>query len=439
MSKFEINTKLKHISSIIFNIILQNKIITYEEYSDFSKDDSSIEEFEKEQIEKYKSSIDKWINYSEIDKKLEQYISLENDPYGLQIDEINLINDINDSFFELERVMLIDSSEIRDKWKSIVFSKYTEEISQLKLNLEEANKLKANIELKLTQSEIEKRKVEDKLILCEQSKDKIKDLSEKYKSEKEQLNKLLIIKNKEIMTMADENQNLDKEIKSITVKYKELEKELEVIKSGNIKSEATQKEIDHYKKLLNSAKEIKIKSEKEIAEYMNMINTINDDLSNLNKEINDKDDIINEINERLKIKERELANKDIIIRRKDKEIEELIYKLQEREKEEVIIKINPEEFKVKSNRVIIEIQNIFRNMLSKEKNIEGESTANICREPYGILNNLRSCQSVNEGMELINKVIPLLIDINKKCKKNGLDYDLESGIEKLYDLREKNV
>ena len=78
-------------------------------------------------------------------------------------------------------------------------------------------------------------------------------------------------------------------------------------------------------------------------------------------------------------------------------------------------------------------------MLSKEKNIEGESTANICREPYGILNNLRSCQSVNEGMELINKVIPLLIDINKKCKKNGLDYDLESGIEKLYDLREKNV
>ena len=439
MSKFEINTKLKHISSIIFNIILQNKIITYEEYSNFSKDDSSIEEFEKEQIEKYKSSIDKWINYSEIDKKLEQYISLENDPYGLQIDEINLINDINDSFFELERVMLIDSSEIRDKWKSIVFSKYTEEISQLKLNLEEANKLKANIELKLTQSEIEKRKVEDKLILCEQSKDKIKDLSEKYKSEKEQLNKLLIIKNKEIMTMADENQNLDKEIKSITVKYKELEKELEVIKSGNIKSEAIQKEIDHYKKLLNSAKEIKIKSEKEIAEYMNMINTINDDLSNLNKEINDKDDIINEINERLKIKERELANKDIIIRRKDKEIEELIYKLQEREKEEVIIKINPEEFKVKSNRVIIEIQNIFRNMLSKEKNIEGESTANICREPYGILNNLRSCQSVNEGMELINKVIPLLIDINKKCKKNGLDYDLESGIEKLYDLREKNV
>ena len=96
MSKFEINTKLKHISSIIFNIILQNKIITYEEYSDFSKDDSSIEEFEKEQIAKYKSSIDKWINDSEIDKKLEQYISLENDPYGLQIDEIDLINDIND-------------------------------------------------------------------------------------------------------------------------------------------------------------------------------------------------------------------------------------------------------------------------------------------------------------------------------------------------------
>ena len=132
-----------------------------------------------------------------------------------------LINDINDSFFELERTMLIDCSEIRDKWKSIVFSKYTEEISQLKLNLEEANKLKANIELKLTQSEIEKRKVEDKLILCEQSKEKIKDLSEKYKSEKEQLNKLLIIKNKEIVTMADEKQNLDKEIKSITVKYKE--------------------------------------------------------------------------------------------------------------------------------------------------------------------------------------------------------------------------
>ena len=190
MSKFEIHTKLKHISSIIFNIILQNKIITYEEYGDFIKDDSSIEEFEKEQIEKCKSNIDKWINDSEIDKKLEQYISLENDEYGLQIDEINLINDINDSFFELERAMLIDSSEIRDKWKSIVFSKYTEEISQLKLNLEEANKLKANIELKLTQSESEKRNLEDKLILCEQSKEKIKALSEKYKNEKEELNKL---------------------------------------------------------------------------------------------------------------------------------------------------------------------------------------------------------------------------------------------------------
>lgn len=443
MSDFEIKGKIKNISSLIFNIIIQNKIVAYEEYRYFSEDDSSIQEFEKAQLEKYKDTIDKWINDSEIDRKLEEFILLEKDPYGLQMNKINLINDINDSFFELEREMLIDCSEIRDKWKNIIFEKYTKEIEQLKLDLEKSNESKAKIEFKLEQSESEKAKIEDNLILCEKDKVKFRELSEKYKSEKEQLNKVLVIKNKEIITISDEKQILDDEIKKLTFKYKQIEKELEVMKSGNVKSAVTEKEIEHYKKLLNSAKEIKIKSDKEIDEYKSMINTLNDDLNNLNREVNNKDNIISRINEQIKVQENQLSHKEIIIRDKDKEIEELKKKLMQRIQEvkstRVKVKMSLEEFKAKSNKVVVETQNILRSILSKEKNIEEESTANICREPYGILNALRSCQSVDLGVELISKVIPLLIEIDKKCKRNGLDYNLESEIEKLYELKEKNI
>lgn len=442
MSELEINTKLKHISSMIFKIIIQNKIVAYEEYSNLNNNDSRIEEFEKLQINKYKNTIDKWIINSEIDKKIEEYILLEKDPYGLQTNKINLINDINDSFFDLEREMIIDSAEIRDCWKKLLFDKYTEEISQLKLNLEESNKIKEDIEFKLTQSESEKRKIEDKLTLCERSKQKIKDLSEMYKSEKEQLRKTLIIKNKEINSIADEKEKLDNEIKKINSMYQELKEKFEVVKSENVKSETTQKEINHYKKLLNSAKEIKIKYEQEVSEYMDMIKNLNDDLNNINRDINHKENIINNINKQLIFNKNELDNKDIIIRRKEKEIEDLKRKLNE------TIKISNEmkaktkmtlgEFKEKCNKPIIEIQNVLQIMVRRERSIDGESASTICREPYGILKDIKSCQSVEEGVELINKLIHLLSDIKKKCNRNGLDYDLDSGIEKLYELKEKN-
>ncbi len=442
MSELEINTKLKHISSMIFNIVIQNKIVVYEEYSDFDNNDSRIKEFEELQLKKYKSTIDKWIVDSEIDKKIEEYILLQKDPYGLQTNKINLINDINDSFFELERKMIVDTSEIRDSWKSLVFAKYDEEINKIKLSLEEVNNLKADIEFKLSQSESENKKIKDNLILCEQSKAKIKALSDKYKSEKEQLNKTLIIKNKEIREMSDENQVLGDEIKKINYKYTELKNELESIKIDGIKSEETQKEISHYKKLLNSAKEIKIKCEKEVSGYMHMIDTLNDDLRQLNNEISNKDKMISEINKQLNFNKNELENKDIIIKRKEKENEELKRRLNETIKSSKKIEVKPkmslEEFKSKGNKVILEIQSVFRTMLSREKNIEGESCANICREPYSILNTLKSCQSVDDGLILINKIIPILVDIKKKCDRSGLNYNLESGIEKLYELKEKN-
>lgn len=381
----ELKTKIKHISSIIFNILIQNKMALYDKESNFENEDLQTKEFENLQIKKYKAIVDKWIKDSEIDNKIREYILLEKDPYGLQTGEINLVNDINDSLFDLEREIIVNSLEIKDIKENILFKKYNEEISKLKLDIEEINKVKENIEIKLSKSE----------------------------SEKKEINNILKIKDKRMKEISHENELLRNKIEAIN---------FEEMKNSKIKEEELQKEINYYKSLLNKAKEMKLKNDKEISNQIDFINKLNKQLEDIKNDLNSKDDII-------KNKEKEIKNLKI----------KLTQVIELSKTTEIKNKMTLSEFNSISNKIKLEIRDYLTQIVRNVKGSDRQSIMVSCNDVYKTLSKIQSRDSIEEGLSVIEQSIELLADVKKKCDKNQLNNDLEKGIEKLYELKNKII
>lgn len=381
----ELKTKIKHISSIIFNILIQNKMALYDKESNFENEDLQTKEFENLQIKKYKAIVDKWIKDSEIDNKIREYILLEKDPYGLQTGEINLVNDINDSLFDLEREIIVNSLEIKDIKENILFKKYNEEISKLKLDIEEINKVKENIEIKLSKSE----------------------------SEKKEINNILKIKDKRMKEISHENELLRNKIEAIN---------FEEMKNSKIKEEELQKEINYYKSLLNKAKEMKLKNDKEISNQIDFINKLNKQLEDIKNDLNSKDDII-------KNKEKEIKNLKI----------KLTQVIELSKTTEIKNKMTLSEFNSISNKIKLEIRDYLTQIVRNVKGSDRQSIMASCNDVYKTLSKIQSRDSIEEGLSVIEQSIELLADVKKKCDKNQLNNDLEKGIEKLYELKNKII
>ena len=381
----ELKTKIKHISSIIFNILIQNKMALYDKESNFENEDLQTKEFENLQIKKYKAIVDKWIKDSEIDNKIREYILLEKDPYGLQTGEINLVNDINDSLFDLEREIIVNSLEIKDIKENILFKKYNEEISKLKLDIEEINKVKENIEIKLSKSE----------------------------SEKKEINNILKIKDKRMKEISHENELLRNKIEAIN---------FEEMKNSKIKEEELQKEINYYKSLLNKAKEMKLKNDKEISNQIDFINKLNKQLEDIKNDLNSKDDII-------KNKEKEIKNLKI----------KLTQVIELSKTTEIKNKMTLSEFNSISNKIKLEIRDYLTQIVRNVKGSDRQSIMASCNDVYKTLSKIQSRDSIEEGLSVIEQSIELLADVKEKCDKNQLNNDLEKGIEKLYELKNKII
>lgn len=432
MSKLEIEIKLMHISSIIFNIVIQNIIATYGELDIRVEENNYLENFEAKQRSVYKKIIDEWIKNTEIDKKIQEYILLEKDEYGLDYKNINYINEINDCFFELEREMIINSLEIKNKWKEKVFGDCLKEIESLKLEL--SDKIQKNEELvellKINESELKKlnkdneqlEKDKEKLrIQVKESNDKQRVAEQncnKLRLEKDKLNDLLSSKENDIETLSNKNKELEESIESLKIN---------IANNEGAKKGDLEKKIIYYENLLEKAKEINIKKDKEINKNREQISIKEKEIEDIKIQFNFKEQQVYELKEKLIEKDKLISNLMKDLKQKDFIIEE--------EKSKVKIDIN--EFKNQYKSIEMKIGVIIPSIFKDVRIIDGESSSNLCSGPHKLNRELTRVKDIEKALELLDSLIKELGLLHKKLLKDKLDYNLEEILNELVDIKEK--
>lgn len=161
------------------------------------------------------------------------------------------------------------------------------------------------------------------------------------------------------------------------------------------------------------------------------------------KEISNQIDFINKLNKQLEDIKNDLNSKDDIIKNKEKEIKNLKIKLTQvielSKTTEIKNKMTLSEFNSISNKIKLEIRDYLTQIVRNVKGSDRQSIMASCNDVYKTLSKIQSRDSIEEGLSVIEQSIELLADVKKKCDKNQLNNDLEKGIEKLYELKNKII
>ena len=382
------NSEKKIIAKINFLIEAKNKV--------FSDIESIIEKSQKEkkefknQINSLKSKIEQLENEKEIMYK--KYTDKKN---KLKIENEKDINDLNEKIIELEKIIESKEKELNsDKIKMKEISEQKNNLNNLLkekkneiLNLEEdIENLNQDLEQKEKEFNEYKKKYLNEIKIKDElnnTNNRMKKEIEKYKNEvndvikqNEELNSELIIKNKKIETLNENNKIIQEELDEIKnensnliEEIKDKEKEIASIKIN--KMEINKKIEQEYQDELN-------KKEQLIDEFNQKYNELNEQYVESNKKIIDSNKKIKELNSDLiNIKlENEKLKREKIIQNEDYESikDKYITLIENQSKENKIYEKNKnkilelEKEIIKKNDKLLERQNeIDKNQLKMDK------------------------------------------------------------------------